>query len=318
MEAKNTHSIYIILISSMVLFLTVLPALAGNYIIILLNFALLTALLGFSFTFLLKGGYLSLGIAGFYGVGAYTVALFYRHIGQSFWLGCLAALITSGIASLLIGLLCIRLQRMYFGLLTFAFSQMIWVGIWRWTSVTGGDDGIAGIPRLPLDFYFFKIYLKTPLSYYYFTLTVFLIVVVIIWMILNSNFGQVLTGMGRNLERTVFVGIKTQRHGVIAFIIHGLICGLAGALQVPFTSLANPELAHVHTTVEAHISCFAGGLGTFSGPLIGSILYVFLKSYLITWIENWMLAMGSFLVILVLLFHEGIMGFLSSKLGLRL
>jgi branched-chain amino acid transport system permease protein len=300
------------------LVLVALPPVLGNYFTILLTFSLLTALMGLAFTFLLRGGYLSLGLAGFYAIGAYTIAIFYKHVGEFFWPALFSGIVLSGIAAFVIGLLCAKLQRMYFGLLTFAFSQMIYVAIWRWTPVTGGDDGLAGISRLPINFYFVRLNLVPPLHYYYFTLIVFLIVAAALWFVLNSNFGYILKAMGSNLERAVFIGVGTRKHCVIAFTIHGMVCGLAGTLQAPFTSLANPELAHVISTVEVHISCLAGGLGAFSGPLVGSLLYVFVKSYLITWIENWMIAMGLLLIILVLLFRKGIMGFLGDKLGLPL
>jgi branched-chain amino acid transport system permease protein len=241
MERHNVKSPYIVLSGCAVLLLVVLPPVLGNYFTILLNFSLLTALLGLAFTFLLRGGYFSMGIAGFYAIGAYTLAIFYRYGAQSFWLGLLAAIFISGLAAFLIGSLCVKLQRIYFGLLTFAFSQMIYVAIWRWTPVTGGDDGISGISRLPVNFYFFQLNLGPPLNYYYFTLVVFLIVALVLWVVLNSSFGYILKAMGSNLERTAFIGVGTRKHSVIAFTIHGLVCGLAGALQAPFTSLANPD-----------------------------------------------------------------------------
>jgi branched-chain amino acid transport system permease protein len=314
----NKNYVTILLAGFALILLYILPYFIGPYYVYLLTETIIMALLVYSFTFLFSAGYLSLGIAGFYGTGAYTVALLYKHVFSSLYLAFGGAFIVSGIAALIIGYLSIKLEKMYFAIITLAFSEMIHVFILRLRNLTGGEDGISGVIRAPLDFYFFKVSLVSPINYYYFALIFFLIITVVIWRIRNSNFGYTLRCIHDNPERSAFTGINVRKHVLIAFVLCGIFAGLAGAVRASFSGVASPELASVMNTVEPQIAGLLGGVSTLAGPFIGSLVFIFVKASLISIMGNWQLVIGVILVVLVLLFRKGMMGTVSERLKLKL
>jgi branched-chain amino acid transport system permease protein len=307
------------LLSSGAVFLTLLsvPHFVSDYHIYLLNEIFILALMGYSFKILFGAGYLSLGIAGFYAVGAYAFALFYFHITKSFYLAFFGAVILSGIVSSIIGFFCVKRKKMYFAVLTFAFSELIHATMWQWRGLFGGDEGISGVARPPLDFYFFQVSLQSYLNFYYFTLAVLVICICLLWKVQNSNFGYILKSIHDNPERAAFVGVNVQNHVLVAFVMSGILAGLAGALYVCLSGAVDPEFAHIINTVEPQIATLVGGVSTFGGPFVGSMIYLLIKAYLITKIGNWVIVIGALLIGLVLLFRRGILGYVSERAGLE-
>jgi branched-chain amino acid transport system permease protein len=307
----------IVILGLVTILLLACPFLINPFQLYLLNEVLILAIFTYSFTFLFSNaGYLSLGPAAIYGVGAYGVSLLLKHVTGSLYLSFLGAILMSGLASLIIGIFCVRLGRWYFGMLTLAFAQMIYTIIFRWRSLTGGDDGLTNIPRPPLEF-LFRVSLDSQIGYYYFTLVLFLITVVIMWRLFNSNFGYSLRCIRDNVDRAAFIGINVRTYALIAFVISGLFSGLAGALRAPLSRMASADLAYWTTSLEPTLASLIGGIYTFTGPLIGSFIYIFLKAYAISFFQNWTLLMGFILLIIVLFFRNGIMGFLAYKFGWR-
>lgn len=304
-----------ILLSSTVVFLILLgiPHFVSDYHTYLLNEIFILALMGYSFKILFGAGFLSLGLAGFYAVGAYSFALLYFHIAESLYLAFFGAVILSGIVSSIIGFFCVKRKKMYFAVLTFAFSELIHAIMWQWRSLFGGDEGISGIVRPHLDFYFFQVSLQPYLNFYYFTLAILAICMYVLWKIQNSNFGYILTCIHDNPERASFVGVNVQNYALVAFVMSGVLAGLAGALYVCLSGAVDPEYAHIINTVEPQIVTLVGGISTFSGPFAGSMIYLLIKAYLITKIGNWVIVIGALLIGLVLLFRKGILGYVSER-----
>lgn len=248
--------------------LLALPHFLNDFYIYLLTNVFILAFVGYSFKMLYGGGYLTLGLAGFYAIGGYTFALFQLHVTGSLYLLFLAVLILSGIAGLIIGFFCVKRKKMYFAALTLAFSELIHVIIWQWRSLFAGDEGIPGIVRPPLDFYFFQLPLKPYINFYYFVLIVFCVCAALLWKIQNSNFGYVIRCIRDNPERASFAGVNVRRYVLVAFVISSLSAGLAGALHVCLTDAVDPGVAGVVNTVEPQIATLIGGVSAFGGPFL--------------------------------------------------
>jgi len=301
-----------------VILLLVCPLFVNAFHLYLLNEVLILAIFTYGFSFLFSNtGYLSLGPAAIYGVGAYAVSLLLKHVTPSLYFSFFGAVLISGLVSLIIGIFCVRLGRWYFSMLTLAFAQMIYAIIFRWRTLTGGDDGLTSVPRPPLGL-LLRVSLDSQRGYYYFTLAVFLIAVVVMWRLYASNFGYSLRCIRDNADRAGFIGINVRTYALIAFVISGLFSGLAGALHAPLARIASPDLAYWTTSLEPTLASLIGGIYTFTGPLIGSLIYVFLKAYAISLFQNWTLLMGLALLIIVLFLRNGVMGFLSHKFGWNL
>lgn len=314
---KGRHLWIILLLCA--LLLAILPLLAPPFTIYLFNEILIAALFGYGFYILFShAGYLSFGQAAYYALGAYSVALMYKFVSNSTWLAFLSAIVVSGVVALILGFFCVRLGKLYFAFLTMGFAQMIYTIVFRWRSFTGGDDGLPGVPRGFLDFYFFKIPLESSVNYYYFTLAVFVVLVFITRKLLKSCFGLTLRSIRENIDRTGFVGINAHNYALIAFVISGIYCGIAGALHVSLTKMAYPELSYWSTSADPVIIILIGGIYSFLGPFVGAIIYVLLKTYLMTLIGNWVLFMGIVLLVMVLFFRSGIVGTVQKRFGVEL
>lgn len=256
------------------------------------------------------GGMVSFGPAGLYGVGGYTTALLLTKTGIPFGIAMTAGPVAAGMAGVIAGWFCVRRTHVYFALLTLAFSQMIWTIIFEWYGFTGGDNGIVGVP-VP-DF-------LMPIShYYYFTLVIITVFLIILWKIVNSPFGKTLQAIRENPGRTKFVGINVRRYQLVAFVISSIFLGASGALFCGFSHSVFPDYAHWIKSTDMLIICLLGGMYTFTGPIIGSVVYILLSKIISTYTQYWLLFLGFIVVLLVLFMRGGIAGFISEKISTRI
>lgn len=271
----------------------------------------------FALSFNLLFGYtglLSFGHAAFFGTGAYACALTLKHVSSSVFLGLLGGIILSAIFALIIGFFCVRFTRMYFVMLTVAFGELVYNIGHKWVSLTGGDDGLVGIPIAPLRILFLPpLNLVKISNYYYFTFVCVGISIFIIWRIVNSHFGYVLRAIHENSERVKFVGLEVRRHQLLSFTISGLFAGLAGALLTIFEGMVSPASLYFNTSAEPILMSILGGTRFFFGPIVGAALFIIIKDVIQTLTEFWMIWMGSILVMIVIFLPGGVVGFLYSK-----
>jgi len=273
----------------------------------------------FALSFNLMFGYagmLSFGQAMFFGIGAYTAGLFLKYISSSLALAMFACVTASFLAAVLIGFVCVRFTRTYFIMLTVAFSELIYAIGHKWASLTGGDDGLVGIPipryaiaHLP------TIDLENIQTYYYFTLIVVALGALVLRIIVNSRFGHVLRAIRDNRERAEFLGLNVRRHLLLSFARAGLFAGLAGALLIPFEGMVSLETLHFSRSADPIIMSILGGTRFFLGPVVGSALFILIKDTIQNFAEFWMLWMGAIFVGTVLFLPGGVVGFVGS-LGL--
>jgi len=317
MNRKNRY-VQILTILGVIL-LWICPVFLSSFSLYLLNEVLVYGLFSYGFYLLFShAGYLSFGQAAFFALGAYSVALMYKYVTLSIWLPFLTVIAVTAVVATILGFLSVRLGTLYFAFLTMAFAQMIYAILFLWASVTGGDDGLPGVSRGLLDIYFLKIDLESPLLFYYFTLVIFMVLIFILKKLVGSSFGLTLRSIRDNIDRTSFVGVNPQRHLLVAFVISAIYCAIAGALHASLTKMAYPELSYWTTSAEPIIMTLIGGIYTFSGPFFGTAIYIFMKTYLMTVIGNWVLFLGIILLIIVLFFRKGVMGFIEEKWGVKL
>jgi len=302
-------------IAALILFLLLLPTFAGKYLLYMTIHILILSVFALGFNLLLGyTGLLSFGQAGFFAMGAYVSAKILL-IFPSLLAGMIAGVVAGGIAALILGYLCVRHTRIYFSMLTLCFGMMIYSIAWKWRDVTGGDDGLIGIPRAPFEIPgILSIDMSSMGSYYYFVLIVSLVAIYILYRIVNSPFGLTLKGIRDSENRVSFAGISIGNYRLISFTLAGLYAGLAGSFVPPLENTVTPPLAHWTHSAEPVMVTLLGGIHTFSGPIVGSILFYLIKDIIVRYTQYWLIWFGSIVVFLVLVFRGGIVIFFTERI----
>lgn len=294
-----------------ILALVLLPFYLSDFLVVFVTEMLIMALFAISFNLLFGyTGLLSFGHAAYFSVGAYTAGLILIRVTPSLPLAFLSAIILATFSAWIIGYFCVRLDEIYFAMLTLAFGMMIHTILWKWDSLTGGADGLVGIPRPHL----WSFDLSNISAYYYFTLIIVGICVFILWVIVNSPFGLILKSIRENHERVEFVGISMRRYRLVSFVISGLFCGVAGALFAPFEMSIAPDIAFWTKSAEPVFMSLLGGMRIFLGPAVGAAIFMYLKEIISGYTELWMIYLGAVLIGFVIFLPGGIVGFIRSKL----
>ena len=307
-----------------ILFLLILlPTFVETYQVQLLTYGLIAAIAALGFNLLLGyTGLLSFGHSAYFGIGAYTVALMVQRLGpHSMELYIVIGLPVVAIVSALFGYVCVRHTRIFFGILTLAISQVVYSLALKLYWVTGGSDGLR-VPRPALllgllNFSGPRGFQQFITSYYYYVLAIFVVCVVLMWVVVHSPFGKALQAIRDNEVRARFLGLRVRRFRWISFVVSGTVTGLAGILWVPLNGLTTPDVLYWTFSGEIVFSALLGGFRNFTGPIVGGIVFTYLKTYAVATTEYWQLLLGVVLVTLVLVLPTGIVGGLSA-LGLRL
>jgi len=288
-----------------ILLLALLPLSESRFYIFLGTDILIMGLFAMSLNLLLGyTGLVSFGQAAYFGIGAYTCALLMKKASLAFPIAFAAAPVSGAIAALIIGFFCIRLTKIYFSMLTLAFSQIVWAVVFKWNSLTGGDTGLIGIN--------FPEYLDSSARFYYFTLGVVVLSLFIIRKMVDSPFGRILTTIRENPERTEFIGIDVRFFQLLAFMISGFFAAISGALFGIFNHSLFPDLLYWPMSAEVLIMAILGGMYNFFGPLVGAAVILYLRMLVTSYTQYWPLIMGTILALLLFFFPGGILGFLRS------
>jgi branched-chain amino acid transport system permease protein len=304
---------------AVIILLILAPLFLSSFLLVFLTEMLIMILFAISFNLLFGyTGLLSFGHAAFFSIGSYVTGLVLLHIYPSIPLAFVIGVVAATIAAWIIGYFCVRLDEIYFAMLTLAFGMMVHTIVWQWDRLTGGADGLVNIPRPNLNFILFQVNLSSIPSYYYFTLVLVTIAVYVLWVIVNSHFGLTLKAVRENSERIQFVGINVRRYRLISFVISGFFCGLAGAIFGPFLKSITPSTAFWTKSAEPVFMSLLGGTKIFLGPAVGSVIFMYLKEIISTYTELWMIYLGAILIGFVLFLPGGIVGFLVDKFGRRI
>jgi len=298
-----------------VVLLALSPLALSSYQLGLLTKMLIFALFAMSLNLILGyAGLPSLGHAAYFGVGAYTVGLLAVKVRDNFWLDFGAGLVAAAVTSALFGLLALRARGAYLLMITLALAQVLW-GIafgWRW--LTGGDDGLPGVPRpaagLPWSF-------AGGPAFYYLVLIVFVVLTAAFWVLVRSPFGQALVGIRESERRMEVLGYDTWRYKYVAFVLAGVMAGVSGNLFVYYNGFVSPAYLSIVFSAMALIMVILGGAGTLLGPAVGGAVIVLLENVISTHTERWLTVLGVIYVVVTLFAPAGIMGFVRERWGGR-
>ena len=276
---------------------------------------LVLALAAMSLNFLLGfTGVLSFGHAAYFGLGVYGAALTIKYLTPSTLAGIAVGVIAGTVAAAIIGALIVRLRGIYFAMVTIAFGQVFYFIAYRWNSVTGGDDGLSGWQRLPVDLGFTTVdILGNDKAFYYLVLACFAIAVAIMAALLRSPFGRTLLAIRENERRARFLGIPVDRHIWLSWVISCLFVSLAGTLYAFLNNFADPHDLRWDQSGDFVIMAVLGGMRVFWGPLIGAAIFVVLQDYISSETANWMSFIGLFFVLVVLFFPRGVLGLIQRR-----
>jgi branched-chain amino acid transport system permease protein len=296
-----------------VLLVLVAPALLGRFTQYLVLQVLLLALFALSFNLLFgTTGLLSFGQAAFYAAGAYTAGLLLRDGVATPLPAVLAGALVAALLAAVVGVFCVRHTHVYFSMLTLAFGMMVYAIVWKWTDVTGGDDGLIGIPRGPLSLGEVRLADLNPLpSYFRFAGLLVLASMYVLYRLSGSPLGLVLRGIRENAGRVEFAGVSVRRYVWLAFVVAGLFTGLAGALVAPLEQTVAPASAHWTKSAEPVMATLIGGPFSYAGPIVGAAVYIGLKELIVRYTPYWLLVFGTVLLVIVLTFRDGLLGALG-------
>jgi branched-chain amino acid transport system permease protein len=298
--------------------LAALPFAATKFVTYLATRVMLLGIFAVGYDLLLgRTGLLSFGHGAFYAAGAYALGLFSMRVTPHPLLGVAVGVAAAVVLAVAVGFFCVRSSEVYFSMLTLAFGMMFFAFVWNARELTGGDDGLVGIARRPLDLGFARIPIAKESQFYFFVLAFFALAVAVAHRLRSSPFGLALAGIRENATRAEFAGVAVRRYRLAAFVLSASFAGLAGALEALLESNARPFMAHWTHSAEPILVGLLGGIGTLPGPLLGSLLFIAMREIVQRFTEHWMLAMGVVLLFIIAAFRGGIVGTIAERLGRR-
>lgn len=282
------------------------PQVLPRFYVYMLSLILVLGTLATSLNLVLGfGGMYQFHHAVFYGVGAYAFALISARTSLSPWIGYVAAPLAAAVLGLVMGLITVRLSKLYFGMLQISLGSLVWAIVFRWYDFTGGDDGLHGIDVPEL--------ISSTSGAYYFTLTVAAVCLLLMHRIVNSPFGRIFQGIRDNPDRTQAVGVNVRHHQLIGLVVAAAFAGVAGSLFATVEGSAFPQLLFWSLSLELIIMCLLGGWFIFLGPMLGAAIMVALRTFVGIYTEYWTLVLGIVLMLLIFFLPEGVLGFFHKR-----
>jgi branched-chain amino acid transport system permease protein len=263
-------------------------------------------------------GLVSFGHVAYFGIGAYVCGILMKTYGVAFALALPAAALGAAAFALLFGFFCVRLTKIYFAMLTLAFSQIVWAICFKWDSVTGGDQGLPDVPYPSLDWMsaipgFDSLRIAD--QFYLLTLVVVVVSLAAIRRIVASPFGRMLTAIRENPERAAFIGVDVRTYELAVFVIAGGFAGIAGALFGIFNRGVFADYVYWPKSAEVMIMTILGGIEYFWGPVVGAATLVLLNQQITSYTEYWPFVLGVILLVLLFAFPGGIVGGIAAGLA---
>jgi branched-chain amino acid transport system permease protein len=287
------------------------PLVLPPFFLQLLTEIAIVGLFATSFNLLMGyGGMVSFGHAAYFALGAYAAALLVKRGGLSMPLGVLAAPLVAAAGALVFGFFIVRLTQTYFAMLSLAFGQIVFTVIFKWKSLTGGDDGLLDVWPPPA--------LKSPVAYYYFALAVVALCVIALGAVVQSPFGYALKAIRDNSRRARFIGINIRRHQLLAFVVSGAFSGVAGALFAFYNGSVFPDFAYFTKSFEPLVVALLGGVQSFLGPLAGALGFKILEWAISRqWPVYWPLFLGAVVIVVIVALPRGFVGLVEGRAWMR-
>jgi branched-chain amino acid transport system permease protein len=312
MDAQKRHNLLGPAFLTLLLFMA--PLLMPTYWVMILSEILIMGLMAVSFNLLLGyTGLLSFGQGAFFGIGSYTAALLLQAGYENLFLILFAGMLVAFLAALIVGFFSVRLDEIFFAMITLGFGMLFFSIAHSWLEVTGGSDGLPVFSLPSLNLFGVQLTFYAPVNMYYLVFIIVLIALFLLRLIVHSPFGLILKALRENKQRVSFIGGNVKTLRIAAFSISGAFTGLAGVLFCLFNNMATPEFMHWSFSAKPVIMSIIGGTGVFLGPLFGAAIFFVLEQVIIQFTENWMLFLGIILVPIVLFFPQGVFGTLRNK-----
>jgi branched-chain amino acid transport system permease protein len=284
-----------------------LPLVVSSYQMSIANEILIFALLAMSIDMLAGyAGRTSLGHGALFGISTYVVIYWTSVYGGSAWVGCLFGILVATLVAAIFAAFAVRVSGVYFLLLTLALGMIVWGVCLRWTSITGGENGIRGVGRPDL--------IASPTAFYYATLAVVLLMTFLVWRFVRSPFGLTLRGIRDSESRMRSLGYGTAVHMFVAFTVTGFFAGVAGALYALFNNFVSPSTVQLSQSVEGLLMAIIGGVGTLFGSFIGAAAIIMLENFVSAYTARWQMVLGVMFIVTMIFAPQGILGTLRTLL----
>ncbi len=293
--------------AALLLALAALPALSAQapYTLVLAIDLLIAALFASSLHFIMgPAGMHSFGHAAYFGLGAYAAALLVRALALPMEAALVVAPLAAALGAFVYGWFCVRLSGVYLAMLTLAFAQITWAIVYQWDSLTGGSNGLTGVWP--------PAWLADRSAYYYLTFALAAAGVLLLWRFLYAPFGYAMRATRDSPLRADAIGIDVRRVQWVAFVVAGLFAGVAGALYAFSKGSISPEGLYVTKSVDGLVMVLLGGLNTLSGGAVGAVTFTWLHDAVARNTEYWRAMLGAIILVLVMLFPQGIAGFVRQ------
>jgi branched-chain amino acid transport system permease protein len=292
--------------------LVILPPFYTSYWVTLLTQMLIYGILAMSLDILVGySGMSSFGHAGFFGSSAYVVAILSTRYKMGFLVCLIGGIAVTTFISAIFGLLVAHASGVYFLIITLALGMTLWGLAFRWVNMTGGDNGISGIPRPDLGL---PISLKDPLTFYYFILLFFLICLLLMTIFVRSPFGHSLKGVRESESRMRVLGYHTWLHKYLGYVTAALFGGVAGIFWAYFDGFISPYNMDLTASIEIILMVILGGPGTLVGPALGAGIIVFLKNFISAYTQRWLLILGTIYILTIFYAPQGLVNLLKDWL----
>lgn len=259
----------------------------------------------------------SFGHGAFFGIGAYAFGLAQFNIVPNLWICLGAATLAAAAGGAIVALFISHRRGIYYALMTIAFAQVFWFIAIKAHSITGGEDGLLKIVRLPASLGITAFDLTDNVALFYFVLVIFMGVSLVLWRLVHSPFGRVVKAIKQNETRARFVGYDVWRYKAAVLVVSAGLSGLAGGLFAMAQTSAFPDVMSLHYSgYVVMMTLVGGGLVSFWGPVLGAVVFFLARDVIGALTTGWMLWFGLLFVVLVLFKPEGLAGMLST-LGSR-
>jgi branched-chain amino acid transport system permease protein len=288
-------------LAGLVVLLAALPYLVSSFVVNMATQALIFGLFALSINILAGyGGMITLGQAGLLGVAAYAVAILTTAEGWSLGPAVVAALAVCVVASIFFGLLVVRSRGTYFVMITLAQGMVVWGIAQRWQELTGGENGITGVPKPGFATEYWQ--------YYYLSLVVVAVCTLLIGRMVRSPLGLSLKGIREAEDRLLSLGYDVARHKLVSFVFAGFFAGVSGILLALYNSFIGPTDVFFLASAEGLLMSILGGVGTLAGAFVGSAVVVYIQNDVSSWLERWQTLLGVVFVLVVIFAPDGIVG----------
>jgi branched-chain amino acid transport system permease protein len=296
--------------------LIVVPPFLTSYWVGLMTQMLIFAILAMSLDILLGyTGLPSLGHAGIFGVAAYAVAVLSTRYQAGLFTCVVSALLVGTLLSAALGLLVSHVRQVYFLMITLAIGMVLWGVSYRWIPMTGGDNGISGIPRLEAQV---GLPATGPIPFYYVAVIVFGVCSLALGLLVSSPFGYTLRGIRENEPRMRALGFNTWLHCYLSYVIAGFFASVAGIVWAYYNGFVSPTYLDLTASSELFLMVTLGGPGTLAGPVFGAGAIVLLKNVVSAYTQRWLMILGIVYIATILVAPQGFWNLRFGGVGVRL